>query len=173
MPQDTSLFNDTLAQNIRYGRDEATEEQIESVIKMAHLNSLIDQLPQGVETLVGERGLKLSGGEKQRVAIARTMLKNPSFLLFDEATSSLDTATESAIMHAINEVSEGRTTLLIAHRLSTVIDADRIIVLVDGKVEESGNHIQLLDKGGVYARLWKLQHRLITPEEADLQFAAS
>ena len=173
VPQDTSLFNDTLAQNIRYGRDEATEEQIESVIKMAHLNSLIDQLPQGVETLVGERGLKLSGGEKQRVAIARTMLKNPSFLLFDEATSSLDTATESAIMRAINEVSDGRTTLLIAHRLSTVIDADRIIVLVDGKVEESGNHIQLLDKGGVYARLWKLQHREITIEEADLQFAAS
>lgn len=173
VPQDTTLFNDTLEQNIRYGREDATDEEIQKVIKMAHLNGLISQLPQGLETVVGERGLKLSGGEKQRVAIARTMLKNPTFLLFDEATSSLDTATESSIMHAIDEVSVGHTTLLIAHRLSTVIDADRIIVLVNGRVHESGSHIELLDQGGVYSRLWQLQHREISHQEAQQQFGVT
>lgn len=173
VPQDTTLFNDTLEQNIRYGREDATDEEIQRVIKMAHLNGLISQLPQGLETVVGERGLKLSGGEKQRVAIARTMLKNPTFLLFDEATSSLDTATESSIMHAIDEVSIGHTTLLIAHRLSTVIDADRIIVLVNGRVHESGSHIELLDQGGVYSRLWQLQHREISHQEAQQQFGVT
>lgn len=173
VPQDTTLFNDTLEQNIRYGREDATDEEIQKVIKMAHLNGLISQLPQGLETVVGERGLKLSGGEKQRVAIARTMLKNPTFLLFDEATSSLDTATESSIMHAIDEVSVGHTTLLIAHRLSTVIDADRIIVLVNGRVHESGSHIELLDQGGVYSRLWQLQHREISHQDAQQQFGVT
>lgn len=173
VPQDTTLFNDTLEQNIRYGREDATDEEVQNVIKMAHLNGLISQLPQGLETVVGERGLKLSGGEKQRVAIARTMLKNPTFLLFDEATSSLDTATESSIMHAIDEVSIGHTTLLIAHRLSTVIDADRIIVLVNGQVHESGSHIELLDQGGVYSRLWQLQHREISHQEAQRQFGVT
>ena len=173
VPQDTTLFNDTLEQNIRYGREDATDEEVQRVIKMAHLNGLISQLPQGLETVVGERGLKLSGGEKQRVAIARTMLKNPTFLLFDEATSSLDTATESSIMHAIDEVSIGHTTLLIAHRLSTVIDADRIIVLVNGRVHESGSHIELLDQGGVYSRLWQLQHREISHQEAQQQFGVT
>ena len=159
VPQDTTLFNDTLEQNIRYGREDATEEEIQAVIKMAHLNSLITQLPQGLDTLVGERGLKLSGGETQRVAIARTMLKRPTFLLFDEATSSLDTETESSIMQAIDQVSQGRTTLLIAHRLSTVIGCDRIIVIDGGRAIESGSHIELLDQGGMYSRLWALQHR--------------
>ena len=173
VPQDTTLFNDTLEQNIRYGRADATPEEIAKVVRMAHLNNLIDQLPMGLDTVVGERGLKLSGGEKQRVAIARTMLKNPSFLLFDEATSSLDTATESSVMHAIDEVSVGRTSLIIAHRLCTVIDADRIVVLENGRVAETGSHEQLLDLGGIYFRLWKLQHKEITHEEALRKFSVT
>lgn len=162
VPQETTLFNDTLEQNIQYGLFDASKSDIESAAKMAHLNSLVDMLPEGMETIVGERGLKLSGGEKQRVAIARTMLKRPTFLVFDEATSSLDSATEASIMHAINEVSAGHTTLMIAHRLSTVIDADRIVVLAHGKVMETGTHKQLLNYDGHYQKLWKLQHREIT-----------
>jgi ATP-binding cassette subfamily B protein len=164
VPQETTLFNDTLQQNIQYGLLNATKEDIESACRMAHLDSLIGILPDGMETVVGERGLKLSGGEKQRVAIARTMLKRPTFLLFDEATSSLDSATEASIMHAIHEVSAGHTTLMIAHRLSTVIDADRILVLADGGVCESGSHEELLADGGHYEQLWKLQHREIDHE---------
>ena len=174
VPQETTLFNDTLQQNIQYGLLGATAQDIETATRMAHLDSLIGILPEGMDTVVGERGLKLSGGEKQRVAIARTMLKKPTFLLFDEATSSLDSATEASIMHAINEVSEGHTTLMIAHRLSTVIDADRILVLADGEVCESGSHEELLTHGGHYEQLWKLQHREIDHEtyqrEAALQF---
>ena len=165
VPQETTLFNDTLEQNIQYGKLEATPEEIQRAAQMAHLESLIDILPEGLETTVGERGLKLSGGEKQRVAIARTMLKRPTFLIFDEATSSLDSATEASIMHAINEVSENHTTLMIAHRLSTVIDADRILVLADGEIVESGSHQELLAKQGHYEKLWKLQHREIDHDQ--------
>ena len=161
VPQETTLFNDTLEQNIQYGLLDATAEDIQIATSMAHLEGLINILPDGLQTVVGERGLKLSGGEKQRVAIARTMLKKPTFLVFDEATSSLDSATEASIMHAINEVSVGHTTLMIAHRLSTVIDADRILVLVNGQVSESGSHQELLDLDGHYCQLWKLQHREI------------
>ena len=164
VPQETTLFNDTLEQNIQYGSLEATPEEIQAATAMAHLSGLISVLPEGMDTVVGERGLKLSGGEKQRVAIARTMLKKPTFLIFDEATSSLDSATEASIMHAINEVSEGHTTLMIAHRLSTVIDADRILVLARGEICESGSHDELLARGGHYAQLWKLQHREIDHE---------
>ena len=164
VPQETTLFNDTLEQNIQYGLLEATPEDIQTAASMAHLEGLIGMLPEGMETVVGERGLKLSGGEKQRVAIARTMLKRPTFLVFDEATSSLDSATEASIMNAIHEVSEGHTTLMIAHRLSTVIDADRILVLARGVVAESGSHVELLAKDGHYSQLWKLQHREIDHE---------
>ncbi len=164
VPQETTLFNDTLEQNIRYGLLNATPRDIQDASSMAHLDSLIDMLPDGMNTVVGERGLKLSGGEKQRVAIARTMLKKPTFLVFDEATSSLDSATEASIMHAINQVSAGHTTLMIAHRLSTVIDADRILVLVHGEICESGSHDELIAHGGHYAQLWKLQHREIDHE---------
>ena len=166
VPQDTTLFNSTLEDNIRYGKENASREEIMRAVHMAHLSSFVAQLPDGLDTIVGERGLKLSGGEKQRVAIARTMLKNPTYLLFDEATSSLDTATEGAIMYAIDEVSQGHTTLIIAHRLSTVIDADRILVLVDGTIEESGTHQELLELDGVYNRLWLLQQREISFREA-------
>ena len=164
VPQDTTLFNDTLEQNIQYGLLEATPEQIDVAASMAHLDGLISILPDGMDTVVGERGLKLSGGEKQRVAIARTMLKKPTFLVFDEATSSLDSATEASIMHAINKVSQGHTTLMIAHRLSTVIDADRILVLAQGEICESGSHDELLTLGGHYEKLWKLQLREIDHE---------
>ncbi|MYD43112.1 MAG: ABC transporter ATP-binding protein/permease [Gammaproteobacteria bacterium] len=175
VPQDTTLFNDTLAQNIQYGLLSATQDDLRAAAHMAHLDSLIDMLPDGMETVVGERGLKLSGGEKQRVAIARTMLKRPTFLVFDEATSSLDSATEASIMHAITEVSEGHTTLMIAHRLSTVIDADRILVLAQGEICESGSHDELLAQHGHYEQLWKLQHREIDHEtfqrEANRRFS--
>ena len=165
VPQETTLFNDTLEKNIQYGLIDATPEDIEVAAKMAHLETLIDILPDGLNSVVGERGLKLSGGEKQRVAIARTMLKRPTFLVFDEATSSLDSATEVSIMNAIHEVSENHTTLMIAHRLSTVIDADRIHVLADGEIVESGTHQQLLSQEGHYERLWKLQHREIDHDQ--------
>lgn len=161
VPQDTSLFNDTLFSNIAYGRTDATEDDVENAARMAHLDELLSNLPDGFDTVVGERGLKLSGGEKQRVAIARTMLKKPTFLVFDEATSSLDSSTEASIMTAIEEVSARRTTLIIAHRLCTVVHADRIIVLSDGRIAESGSHEELLDFNGIYARLWRLQHRQI------------
>ena len=165
VPQDTTLFNDTLLSNISYGKLGASRLEVESAARMAHLDDLIASLPEGLETVVGERGLKLSGGEKQRVAIARTMLKKPTFLVFDEATSSLDSSTEASIMTAIEEVSAAHTTLIIAHRLCTVVHADRIIVLKDGSIAESGAHDELLDLNGVYARLWRLQHRQIDQRE--------
>ncbi|MDD9893198.1 MAG: ATP-binding cassette domain-containing protein, partial [Gammaproteobacteria bacterium] len=157
VPQDTVLFNDTLEYNLRYGRPDASDAELQQVIQMAHLGEFVQRLPEGLDTVVGERGLKLSGGEKQRVAIARALLKNPEILIFDEATSSLDSDSEKAVLEAINEVAANRTTLVIAHRLSTVVDADQIVVLEAGQVAETGNHTQLLEQQGRYAQLWQLQ----------------
>lgn len=157
VPQDTILFNDTIKYNIQYARPGASEEDIISAAKMAHIHDFISNLPQGYETLVGERGLKLSGGEKQRVAIARVALKNPKVLVFDEATSSLDSQSEQYILESLQEVAQDHTSLVIAHRLSTVIDADNIYVLQNGKIIESGTHTDLLDLNGLYAQLWTLQ----------------
>ena len=159
VPQDTVLFNDTILENVRYGNVEATDEEVLKAISLAHLDSFIAELPKGVLTTVGERGLKLSGGEKQRVAIARTILKHPPILVFDEATSSLDSRSEQAILEAIKEVSEGYTSLVIAHRLSTVVDADKIILLSHGEIAEEGTHEQLLALNGQYARLWHIQQK--------------
>jgi ATP-binding cassette, subfamily B, heavy metal transporter len=157
VPQDTVLFNDTLDYNLRYGRPDASDNDVAEAIRAARLDAFIEKLPLGLQTAVGERGLKLSGGEKQRVAIARALLKNPSILVFDEATSALDSESEKAIQAEIAAVSRERTTLIIAHRLSTIVDADRIIVMDDGRVVESGTHNELLAASGVYARLWALQ----------------
>jgi len=159
VPQDTVLFNDTLAYNIRYGRPDASDEEVWQAAQSAHLDALIRSLPEGLQTQVGERGLKLSGGEKQRVAIARALLKRPAILVFDEATSALDSESERAIQAEIREVSHGRTSLVIAHRLSTIIDADTIIVLEDGALVEQGSHSELLARRGRYAELWDLQAR--------------
>jgi ATP-binding cassette subfamily B protein len=159
VPQDTVLFNDTLYSNLAYGRPEATEEEVYRAARMAHLEDFIHSLPEGYETKVGERGLKLSGGEKQRVAIARVILKNPPLLILDEATSSLDSLSEQAILGALKEVSRQRTTLVIAHRLSTIRDANTILVMDGGKIVESGSHNELLAAGGHYAHLWEQQHR--------------
>ncbi|MEO3433479.1 ABC transporter ATP-binding protein/permease [Inquilinus sp. CAU 1745] len=157
VPQDTVLFNDTIYYNIAYGRPGATREEVEEAARLARIHGFIQTLPDGYETKVGERGLKLSGGEKQRVAIARTILKRPAILLFDEATSALDTHTEREIQANLREVSQGRTTLVIAHRLSTVIDADEIIVLEEGRIVERGRHRDLLSAHGPYAALWRRQ----------------
>jgi len=157
VPQDTVLFNDTLFANVHYGNPESSDKDVFKAIELAHLSKFVDSLPDGVETKVGERGLKLSGGEKQRVAIARTILKNPAILVFDEATSSLDSHSEQAILTAIKEVSEHRTSLVIAHRLSTIVDADHIIVMQQGKIIEQGNHLSLLGLNGHYKNMWQLQ----------------
>ena len=157
VPQDTVLFNDTLIENVRYGRPSATDAEIAEAIEMAHLGHFIESLPEGGETRVGERGLKLSGGEKQRVAIARAILKRAPILVFDEATSSLDSHSEQAILTALKEVAKGHTSLVIAHRLSTVVDADQILVLSQGRVVETGTHTSLLNAGGLYAKLWRIQ----------------
>jgi len=157
VPQDSVLFNDTIGYNIGYGRDDSTQADILSAARGAALMGLIDRLPQGFDTEVGERGLKLSGGEKQRVAIARTLVKNPPILLLDEATSALDTRTEQDILATLHRVSENRTSLSIAHRLSTIADADRILVLNDGRLAESGTHGQLLRQDGLYAEMWARQ----------------
>ena len=157
VPQDTVLFNDTIRYNIRYGRPDATNEEVEAAAMHAQIAGFIRSLPKGYDTMVGERGLKLSGGEKQRVAIARTILKNPPILILDEATSALDTHTEREIQSALKAVSENRTTLIIAHRLSTVVDADEIIVLDRGEIAERGSHEDLLARGGVYAAMWSRQ----------------
>ena len=157
VPQDTVMFNSTIGQNIGYGRDGASHDEIISAAKLAAIDGFIAGLPDGYNTLVGERGLKLSGGEKQRVAIARAILKKPSIFLFDEATSALDSRTEKEIQHALDAVSKNQTTLVIAHRLSTVVDADEIIVLSDGKIVERGTHHQLLRKSELYAEMWVRQ----------------
>jgi ABC-type transport system involved in Fe-S cluster assembly fused permease/ATPase subunit len=160
VPQDTVLFNDTIRYNIRYGRPEATEAEVAEAARLAQIDRFIRSLPEGYETSVGERGLKLSGGEKQRVAIARTILKGPPILVLDEATSALDSFTEKEIQDALDRVSEGRTTLVIAHRLSTVINADEIIVLDKGLIVERGHHRELLAADGVYAALWNRQRQV-------------
>ena len=159
VPQDTVLFNDTIFYNIKYGRPDATEEEVYEAARLAQIDDFIRQLPQGYRTMVGERGLKLSGGEKQRVAIARTILKQPPILLLDEATSALDSHTEKEIQDALDRVSRGRTTLVIAHRLSTIVHADNILVLEKGRLVEQGTHAQLLAKGGLYASMWNRQLR--------------
>jgi ABC-type transport system involved in Fe-S cluster assembly fused permease/ATPase subunit len=165
VPQDTVLFNDTIAYNIRYGRMNADEEDVRKAAELAQIASFIQRLPEGYKAMVGERGLKLSGGEKQRVAIARTILKAPPILMLDEATSALDTQTEQEIQSALDLVSKGRTTIVIAHRLSTVISADEIIVLADGGIAERGTHAELMGRGGLYASMWDRQREATEAEE--------
>ncbi len=172
VPQDTVLFNDTILYNIRYGRPEASDAEVCEAARAAHIHDFIVALPAGYETMVGERGLKLSGGEKQRVAIARALLKNPRILIFDEATSALDSRAEKAIQAELERISVGRTTLVIAHRLSTVMDADQILVLSHGRIVERGTHRQLLDAQGEYARMWALQQQR-AQAEAVLEDAAA
>jgi ABC-type transport system involved in Fe-S cluster assembly fused permease/ATPase subunit len=167
VPQDTVLFNDTIYYNIAYGRPEASREEVEGAARAAKIHDFIQSLPDGYQTTVGERGLKLSGGEKQRVGIARTLLKNPPILLLDEATSALDTQTESDIQQALREMGQGRTVITIAHRLSTIADSDRIVVLDAGRVIEEGTHDELLARGGRYATMWALQ----VAEEAEAEAA--
>ena len=160
VPQDTVLFNDTIGYNIRYGRWDATEAEVIEATHLAQIDGFIASLPDGLNTSVGERGLKLSGGEKQRVAIARTLLKAPPILVLDEATSALDSFTEKDIQDAIERMSRGRTTLVIAHRLSTIVNADEIIVLDEGHIVERGRHEHLISQGGVYAQLWNRQREV-------------
>ena len=157
VPQDTVLFNDTIWNNVAYGCTDASDEAIWKAIDMASLRTFVESIPEGVQTIVGERGLKVSGGEKQRIAIARVLLKNPSILLFDEATSALDSESERSISKALAQISANKTTIVIAHRLSTIVDADRILVIDDGKLVEQGSHQELLTHGGHYARLWQMQ----------------
>jgi ATP-binding cassette subfamily B protein len=166
VPQDTVLFNDTVLYNIRYGRPEASDAEVHEAARAAHIHDFIESLPQKYETMVGERGLKLSGGEKQRVAIARALLKSPRILIFDEATSALDSRSEKAIQAELERISQGRTTLVIAHRLSTVMDADEILVLSHGRIVERGTHKQLLELKGEYARMWALQQERAQAEAA-------
>jgi len=165
VPQDTVLFNDTIYYNIRYGRPSATRDEVIAAAQAAHIHEFIERLPDRYESRVGERGLKLSGGEKQRVAIARAILKNPRILIFDEATSALDSATEKNIQAELTRIAEGRTTLVIAHRLSTVMDADQILVLDGGRIIERGTHRELLERGGAYARMWALQQQEAAREQ--------
>lgn len=166
VPQDTVLFNDTIYYNIAYGNFKATDKEIKKAAKMAHIDEFIESLPEKYDTLVGERGLKLSGGEKQRVAIARVLLKNPNILIFDEATSALDSRTEKEIQKNLREISEGVTTLMIAHRLSTIVDADQILVLEKGQICEIGTHKTLLAQKGVYAQMWQRQQESSKLHEA-------
>ncbi len=184
VPQDTVLFNDTIEYNIRYGKPKASDREVHEAARLAQIDDFIKTLPQGYDSLVGERGLKLSGGEKQRVAIARTILKSPPILMLDEATSALDSHTEKEIQDALERVARDRTSLVIAHRLSTVVQADNIIVLDQGKIVEQGTHLELLAKGGLYASLWtrqreadeareRLAHVLETDAEAELSLRAA
>jgi ABC-type transport system involved in Fe-S cluster assembly fused permease/ATPase subunit len=159
VPQDTVLFNDTIYYNIAYGRPAATHEEVVQAAKHAHIHHFVESLPKGYDTIVGERGLKLSGGEKQRVAIARAILKKPRIMIFDEATSALDSQSEKVIQAALKEVAAKHTTLVIAHRLSTIMDADQILVMESGRIVERGTHAELVAAGGVYARLWALQQK--------------
>jgi ATP-binding cassette subfamily B protein len=168
VPQNTTLFNDTLRNNIRYGRRDATDEELDEVAEAAQLTTFIKSLPDGWDTMVGDRGLKLSGGEKQRVAIARCLLKNPPIVILDEATSALDTITENSVQEALDRLGNDRTVLVIAHRLGTIRHADNIIVLADGKVVEEGTHDELLAKGGMYADMWNMQLSSTKTSEASL-----
>jgi ABC-type transport system involved in Fe-S cluster assembly fused permease/ATPase subunit len=167
VPQDTVLFNDSIYYNIKYGRTSATDEEVESAAQLARIHDFITDLPDGYKSNVGERGLKLSGGEKQRVAIARTILKSPTILLFDEATSALDTHTEKEIQESLREVSSNRTTLVIAHRLSTIIDADEILVFEAGEIVERGRHGTLLARDGAYAAMWRKQQESVQQEQVE------
>jgi ATP-binding cassette subfamily B protein len=159
VPQDTVLFNDSIYYNIAYGRPEASREEILHAAQSAHIHDFIISLPDGYDTMVGERGLKLSGGEKQRVAIARAILKNPAILIFDEATSALDSKSEKVIQQELRNVAYNRTTLVIAHRLSTIVDAHQILVMDGGRIVERGTHRELLAKQGTYAQMWALQQQ--------------
>lgn len=170
VPQDTVLFNDSIRYNLQYGNPNATQADIEQAAEMAQIRRFIESLPDGWDTVVGERGLKLSGGEKQRVAIARAILKQPPILIFDEATSSLDSATEQAIQKTLNEVAGHHTTLMIAHRLSTIVDADQILVMDHGRVVEQGTHAELIGRDGVYKQMWELQ---LHEKEDDLVIVAT
>ena len=173
VPQDTVLFNDTVAYNIAYGRPSATRDDVIAAARAAHIHEFIESLPKGYDTPVGERGLKLSGGEKQRVAIARTILKNPPILLFDEATSALDSRSERAIQHELDQIARERTTLIIAHRLSTVVHAQQIIVMDKGRIVERGTHAELLRANGLFAQMWALQQRAAQAPEAAVAAVAS
>jgi ATP-binding cassette subfamily B protein len=166
VPQDTVLFNDSILYNIAYGRPGASRAEIEDAARFARIHDFVARLPDGYDTVVGERGLKLSGGEKQRVAIARVILKAPEILIFDEATSALDTKTEREIQASLAEVAAGRTTLIIAHRLSTIVDADQILVLDNGHIVERGHHRELIALGGVYATMWARQQEAARREAA-------
>ena len=167
VPQDTVLFNDTIYYNISYGNPDATEEQIHEAAKSADIHNFVMNLPDGYQTIVGERGLKLSGGEKQRVAIARAILKNPSIFFFDEATSALDSTTEKEIQKNLQTISQNRTTLVIAHRLSTAADADEILVLEQGQITERGTHIELLSHNGKYAEMWNKQKDTLVVQDLE------
>jgi ATP-binding cassette subfamily B protein len=173
VPQDTVLFNESIGYNIAYGRPGASAAQVEAAARAAHIHDFIVGLPEGYQTVVGERGLKLSGGEKQRVAIARTVLKDPALMIFDEATSALDTRTEQAIQEELAALSAQRTTLIIAHRLSTVVNADQILVMEHGRIVESGRHAELLARGGSYARMWDLQQAQQEPDGGPARLAAA
>jgi ATP-binding cassette subfamily B protein len=173
VPQDTVLFNDTIRYNIAYGRPGATQDEIENAARLAQVHDFVLRLPDGYDTRVGERGLKLSGGEKQRVAIARTLLKDPKLLILDEATSALDTRTEQEIQSALRDAARGRTTLVIAHRLSTVVDADEIIVLQEGQVAERGSHAALIAADGLYAAMWRRQSEAVAAAEEAARLAAA
>jgi ATP-binding cassette, subfamily B, heavy metal transporter len=169
VPQDTVLFNDTIYYNIAYGQPDATREEIIEAARSAHIHEFVETLPDKYDTIVGERGLKLSGGEKQRVAIARTLLKNPPILVFDEATSALDSRTEKAIQAELQEIATNHTTLVIAHRLSTIMDADQILVMEHGQIVERGTHGELLARDGAYAHMWALQQQEQKEEEQRLK----
>jgi len=170
VPQDTVLFNDTILYNIRYGRPGASDEEVIAAARLAQIDEFVKGLPQGYKTMVGERGLKLSGGEKQRVAIARTLLKGPPILMLDEATSALDSHTEKEIQDALDRATKDRTTLVIAHRLSTIVHADNIIVLDKGELVEQGTHAELIARNGLYASLWNRQRQA---EKAREELAAA